>query len=53
MLFIALSLSPKSRATVSTNKSTLSYTATANNWKKLHPNFCDIFMIIDESRRLR
>ena len=36
-----------------TNKSTLSYTATANNWKKLHPNFCDIFMIIDESRRLR
>jgi hypothetical protein len=36
---------------VYTNKSTLSYTLTANNWKKLHPHFCDIFMIIDESKR--
>ena len=36
---------------VYTNKSTLSYTLPLNNWKKLHPHFCDIFMMIDESKR--
>lgn len=36
-----------------TNKSTLFYTLPQNNWKKLQPHFCDIFMIIDESRGLR
>ena len=36
---------------VYTNKSTLSYTLVANKWAKLQPHLCDIFMIIDESKR--